>query len=218
MPKLRVVIVEISDYSFDRQLGKETEAWRMSFYRRFYGISEKRSFPGALWQPLDSCLLAMYGPGSARQTLASIPSGGPLKNFHKDGWDGLVGQIDPAAVERKIMTDADKADSLPFNHRIERKTIKALERLIVMARDRKVEVVLVTLPVHELHSRYMGKQRWKIMQRIVESLCRQNHLRYFDHLSTPLLPSDDFVDTVHLNEQGATAASRLIARDIAGKS
>lgn len=213
LPHLRYVIVTISDFSLDYRLSKSPEAWREAFYHRFYGVTEGMHWWNRLWRPTDSSLYLLYGARAAREALWNLSLHRGYEEFEDNGWY-RARRLPPSA-----RTDSDAQDRVDFlnscmNRRWRLGNVAALYQIIAAARERHVEVVLITLPVYESYAKRMSPDHWRSARGVIRSVCRQAHVLYFNHFQDPPFIATEFSGSDHLNEDGAARISRILVNEI----
>jgi hypothetical protein len=124
---------------------------------------------------------------------------------HADGWVEGKGTANPSVIRHKGMSFSPDPDAVVFLH-----------RLIRLALDRSIPIVLVQTPTH---SEYLksAEARVRRFTAFMNGVAAEYGIRFLDFAEPgrfPLLDAGLFFDTSHLNAQGARLFSRLLAKEI----
>lgn len=213
LPNLRCVIVTISDFTLDYRMSASPEAWRDAFYHRYYGVTEKLHWWNQGWRLSDVSAYLLYGTTDARRALWSPSWQNAFEGYQENGWFRVPRPPLAASIESDAQSRVDFLNSC-MNRRWRPGNVAALYRLIADARKRHVDVVLVTLPVHESYAKRISPDHWQTALGVIRSICSQEHVRYLNHFQDPRFTAADFSDSDHLNEEGAARISRILAAEI----
>jgi hypothetical protein len=99
---------------------------------------------------------------------------------------------------------------------LEAQNIAYLEHIASLLRDRRIELVFVTLPVWHTYSGAMNPDTWARTQSVVNRLCKTYNARFLSFLTCPSLGPGDFKDADHLNPQGAVKFTEILNAALAG--
>ncbi len=83
--------------------------------------------------------------------------------------------------------------------------------MIRWARDRGIETVIITTPVWATYRNALEPCQLEEMYRGIARLSELQGVRYFDFLTDDRFREDDFYDSDHLSDIGATKLSRILA-------
>lgn len=207
LPSLKRVIVTIGYISLDWQLNDSSERWRQYNYEQFWTIPPSREADRSdvrMWS-----LVALYSP---RSSLKMASEGFPslAKEVDARGWFQVPVNdvsIDLGQDEAKRKVGSHNALMRVANASA---NVARLENLFVNLRQRRVEVVLVTLPVWQTYADAMNPERWARTQTTLEKLTDKYGIRYFSFLREPRLEAADFYDLDHLNSRGAIRFTQML--------
>lgn len=87
---------------------------------------------------------------------------------------------------------------------------KDLNRIIDFCHQRNIECILITTPVWKGFRDAMDKSQYAEMKHIADSLTTRRGVRYFDFFSSGIFTDEDFHDSDHLSDLGATKLSNLL--------
>ena len=191
-------------------MSESPEAWRESFYRRYYGVTEGQGVKH-FWRFTDLSLCAMYGLEQTKEVFWNFFAVPRHEDYENDGWF--------RATQASTGIEWDALKRVQFlngcmDRRWRLKNVEALYELIARAQGRGVSVVFVTLPVHESYARTMSRDHWTSASRTILSICEKSHSLYFNHFQDSAFNAGDYSDSDHLNEKGARKISRILAADL----
>jgi hypothetical protein len=217
LPKLKRVLVQIQYISLYNTMEDSTERWRMYYYQQAWDIA-----PVRLQDRLDARMFsraALNGPGNIRKALAGLLHGeahGSDPIDDRGWWCPANEEIDPAAIGPARARITLDRHHLGMKSADEARNIACLEHIASLLRDRRIELVFVTLPVWHTYSDGMNRNTWARTQSVVNRLCKTCNARYLSFLTCPSLGAGDFVDADHLNPQGAVKFTNLLDAALAG--
>ncbi len=217
LPRLQLVVIPISYFSFEMELAGTTEEWRSYYYRHIHGIShpdfrqETRLRNWSAWY--------LYGRDFGWQAIRG--SAPPLVRSDYDPGGGVVDTRPPEKRTLHLKPDyvrtsapvafARHATSMHAENRAPH--LKDLRGLAATLRQRGVRVVFLTLPVS---ANYLGRLSPEVRARnakTVQELCREFGSEWKDYSGDPRFTDDDFWDADHLNFPGAAKFSRFLGEE-----
>jgi hypothetical protein len=92
--------------------------------------------------------------------------------------------------------------------------IRYLEELLKALRVRGIRAVFVTTPVSRVYAATVRRESYRHMQEVLASLCTRYSVDYFNHMDDGRFDESDFMDTDHLDSQGATKFTRILRGEI----
>jgi hypothetical protein len=204
--KLRVVILGVSYISFGDDLESGNESWRISFYKKYYGLDIDRPF-----ELKDHSNILRYGPYEALKMGLNNFQDDLLNGMQTNGWmrtEGFdsVNISDSFAFYRAtIHNNSLKEKNVPRN-------ILALQGILRMLEDKHIEVNMLMLPV--MHNYYNALDPAWISRNdsIISTIHREFDFEFLnltkadDNLYNTL--KDGFNDVDHLNAKGVEALFR----------
>ncbi len=210
MPRLKTVILTISYFTFEDELGPKGESWRCWSYRDAWGIE----VPSTLkrWNPMRFSRALRYG--NWRSFIQALHGFRPLPELVPIGPDGW-GEAYEAHPSRKQDSgwarDRISQWKSSANPMLRPSEIHRLASILEMARSANLKVVLVATPVleplRELESPAVHDEN----RRDVDSLARAYGAKWLDLEADPSFTNDDFVDMDHLGPDGARKLTFKVA-------
>lgn len=207
LPRLRRVVWGLSYHAPRTELAATTEAWRLAFYERTFGIPA----PAPWYAPSHHSWIALYGDprGAAKELLGAAADRELFEGFDQHGAvlprPRRTAAIDDAeaALVVRLQEQAMTAEALPRNQ-------AAVERALALAAARHVAVTFVTLPVTRAYARHASPARVAEARALAHGFAGA---RYLDHFADPAFADADFMDPDHLAPTGA----RKLAARLAGE-
>lgn len=80
---------------------------------------------------------------------------------------------------------------------------KSLERICKLCKDKKVELILVNMPVSSKHHELSSKDLRQKYLSGLQNISTKYGVKYLDFENKNLIPDQDFLDTVHMGPPGA---------------
>ena len=211
LPKLKLVLIPVSYFSFNYQLYDTKERWRDYYYRTFWDIR----YPGLPRFDLrDVSRIALYSPVEVVRLLKN--------GFRTDFTENLLPNghlaVAPVAVNEKISEAAGrgrvKVHDATRHPRRFAQIAADLEELVAQLTRRGVAVAFLTTPVLPTYARYCNRQVLGRNRAVINRLCRTYGCRYYDYFTDGRFSPAEFSDNDHLNATGAARFSRIINQDI----
>jgi hypothetical protein len=213
MPRLRLVLVETNYFSLWYQLAHSTESWRDWYYYHFWGIRHRD--PAGLDLRRFS-YIALYTWKVTLQYARHNFNSNPVRDAPSSGFalhpadtlTHLENIGDSWGQARAAYHDAlIKTSQLPGN-------VADLDTLLEELGRRHIDVVLVTLPVHDSYARHLNPAVDRRNAQILDSLCARRNCRRADYQSDPRFLTTDFNNADHLNYNGARKFSTILDHDL----
>ncbi len=211
MPVLREVILGLSYTSFGEDLETGDESWRLSFYKKHYGISLKektdlRDYSNMLrYTPYESLKIAS---GNFKIDL--------IHGLQANGWmqvDGCdsAGLNDKWAMHRALVhTRSLETKNIQMN-------LQALEHMIEMLNLRGIKIKIVCPMVRQEYYKNLNPEWVERNDSIMRYIRDKYSIRFLDYSkSTDTKPEQSinyFNDVDHLNSKGAEKFSLMLRED-----
>lgn len=212
LPKLKLVIIPISYFSFESTIETSKEYWRKYYYNHFFEIKPEMGSMGVSDIRAYS-LFALYEPGNAWSYM--------LKNFqmnlsehtHVNGW------YEVSKEESNLITnESAKARALDHTNSMMKKNIgfniKQMEDMLNLLSKNRIKAVLLTTPVTDLYFDNLDEIKRQRMFKLVNDLSLKFNVRYCNYLNDRRFELSDFSDSDHLNPKGAQKMSAIINNEV----
>ncbi len=211
LPKLKLVLIPVSYFSFNYQLCDTKERWRDYYYRTFWNIR----YPGLPRFDLrDVSRIALYSPAEVVRLLKNGFRTDFTENLSPNGHLAVA----PVTVNDKISEAAGRERVRVHDaSRHPRRFVQIaadLEGLVAQLTRRGVAVAFLTTPVLPTYARYCNPQVLGRNRAVINRLCRTYGCRYYDYFTDRRFSPAAFADNDHLNATGAARFSRIINQDI----
>jgi hypothetical protein len=209
MPRLRVVILTISYFSFQEELGSDVEPWRCWSYRDAWGIAVPSDL--SFHDPARWSRVARLGNWrSAMQALKGFPPPPELVPIGPDGWGSASaphpGRVQDASWARERIRAWHA--SMDSSRRLAQ--VRRLGHVLSMARAAGVKMILVAPPILEPLRRSGSPDIGLENRRFADSLARAHGAVVLDFEADPSFVATDFLDMDHLGPAAAARLSRLV--------
>ena len=213
MPKLKLVLIPISNFTLYSQLHDGNEEWRDYFYYHFWKI-KYRDLP--LFDSKRYFYTALY---SIEQTRDFIRSGfkptdiidytptGYAKNDTTGHLLRINDSLGSIRAQYHIKGTLNKQQENKY-------IISDLTALVNYLKGRHINVVFVTTPVYHTYSDHINKQLLASNAKVIDSLCNRFGCSYFNYFSDNRFTINDFADNDHLGTQGASKFSSILDNEI----
>lgn len=209
LPQLKLVVLGLSYLSFGDDLASGEEAWRISFYKKHYGVDLNNNF-----DLKDYSNTLRYTPYEAFKSSLTNFKTDLVNGIQANGWMRADGHdssnlTDEFAQQRARMhTQSLRLENVSKN-------TTALRNIIALLKERKIQILLVAPPVMQNYNRSLD-QKWlerndSIMNKLsleyqleVDDFTKSNdsHYRIFE---------GRFNDVNHLNKEGANSLGTLLS-------
>lgn len=81
-------------------------------------------------------------------------------------------------------------------------------------RDHNIRLILVTIPCWHSYNDKLDKNQINTMYQLIHQLQQEYGLIYLDYMRDERFEADDFYDSNHLSDQGATKFSKILDEGI----
>ncbi|MBD0257802.1 MAG: hypothetical protein ICV83_18975 [Cytophagales bacterium] len=211
LPKLKLVLIPVSYFSFNYQLYDTKERWRDYYYRTFWDIR----YPELPRFDLRNVSrIALYSPAEVVSLLKNGFRADFTENLSPDGYLAVA----PVAANEKISEaagrDRVKVHDATRHPRRFAGIAADLEGLVAALTRRGVTVAFLTTPVLPTYARYCNPQVLRRNRAVINRLCRTYGCCYYDYFTDRRFPPAEFADNDHLNATGAARFSQIINEDI----
>ena len=195
--QLKFVVIPVSAFSLFGERG-ETETWKEEAYVRYWGypaknFTDKFFIFGNLPQQLKQ-----YKKTQKRVKRRGIPE---AFRMSKTGWGTHQATFAQDEAFRKAAADAAARHCCVDLENIA--AFEELEKLVSLARENKIKVILFTPPAHKFYYEKLEPRQMKKMYELLSRFEGMPDVFYLDLLKSPLFVDADFGDADHLNPAGA---------------
>jgi hypothetical protein len=205
---LKLVVVTISYFSFESMLEDSTEAWRTSYYYRFWDIPH--AMPKFLVE--DYSYVALYGiPQDRKYFWQGIPETIPYP-INENGGNADQRVTDVASVLDGFTTIERHTSGLKPKY-VERNE-RYLDELFSELKKRNIRAILVTTPCFHSYYDNMDLEVYLVMQDKIAFLAQKYHLEYYNYMTDSRFTLYDFADSDHLSTTGAEKFSQMLKDEV----
>ena len=206
MPKLKLVIFDLSYSSFHFQVSNTKEEWRNFFYSRFWNINCKD-----LSRTDARCytMMALYSP---KETIKYIKKRFKVDLAAGQAKDGYF-FTDSINISTQINDSVGKARAMLHTinlSNLNKETLQSitdnisdLEEAIKKLKERNIEVAFTTLPCYHTYYNYCDSRLLAFNDSVIHALGNKYNCSYYDRFKDTAFTILHFSDNDHLNSRGA---------------
>jgi hypothetical protein len=203
MRRLKLILLEVAIPTWLSSMDRSSESWRVPAYYFEFGISPPRWSLGSVRGLAEFVARRpVFGTDQTDQW-AQDP-------FDDDGFYRVHRALDrttgkPVAIQhvRYIRDEYARVHTADVIN------------LVALCRRRGIEVVLVRLPGHACYRDELDQTSLARLQAMTDKLCAAAQVRYLDYFADVRFKDEHFNDCNHLNMNGATVFTKILARDLA---
>jgi hypothetical protein len=211
MPRLKLVIIPVSYFTFYYQLADTKESWRDFYYLRFWNVK----YPGL--SPFDMRNYSFISLYTVQTTIDFARSGfdqNKAKNLHSNGF-----MTNDTAQNATKISDASGILRVKLHEAIMSKSrsievVRDLRQMISSLKGQGIACVLITPPVWHTYSDHCNKSYLENSAKLIKSICNDYGCEYFDYFTDPRFELKDFANNDHLNFIGAKRFSEILNSEI----
>jgi len=212
MPKLKIVIYSLSDYSFIHQLcGNNSAKVQNIFYRDVFGINGCNT-PVDYFNITDYSIISNIGFRGLIVNMNAVKKANSLANDDMIR-DSFSEGLNSYSEKYILMYSKIRAKSLynNYNEEIFKNNINRISNSIELTKNNNVYLVLLLTPGTPFYRKYINEEIYKNGMTEIESLVSKNPkskiLNLFEDSDFQL---SDFSDVDHLNTSGNIKLSKKI--------
>lgn len=211
MPKLKMVIINVSYHTLGYELVDGIEGWRDYYYSQFWNVR----FPEVKWHEAKNYSKTfLYTP---KTTLDYIKKGFDVnlaEGYDRNGWL----KMDTAGNFKNISDSLGKERIKFHNSEYLFKRVpenqRELELLVSELLKREIIPLIITPPVYATYYNNSDPEINKKNNEVIQSLCNKYNCMYFDYTRDNRFELRDFYDNDHLNFIGAEKFSKILNDEI----
>jgi hypothetical protein len=203
---LNYVILNIEYTSLSHQDNTQEDVWRKYFYKSQMGLDvsiisfyDPKQYSLALSRSFKNSLNSLQY-FLKNKTLSETTSSGWASNYTFENR-----KLNLEELSYKV-TQKHEDQSVDFKLNTQR-----LQAIIDKCKDKNIEVILVTMPVHKSYSEKVNQQKLTAIFDIAQQLANKNsNTSYLNLFSDNQFTEDDFYDPDHLNNKGSDKCSEIV--------
>ncbi len=203
LPNLKHLIIPVSYFSFRTSLDQSAESWRIKNYHLYYDCD-------SCDQRWEHRLEIVNGTFSANLRRAWNWVRNKQDEVHSDrlGY-GTKYLNKPSKDLAKTAAVAAQRHTHPSQELV-KENQEDLDRMIQIARENGIEVVLLTMPGSTYYVELLEENQLAEMQAICLELATETNVSYVNLLEHSSFKDEDFRDGDHLTLQGAVKVSQYL--------
>lgn len=206
--KLHSVVVPVSYVTFFDKSLEEGDEWFYAInYKLYMDIDEHPNWSRYNFElsnrPVYSGKLQTYFSGKPLPTCDSL-------GF---GLDYALAAKDHALWEKNAYMTVDRHTADDGEMCSENETY--LRRIAQLCCDNGIRLVLITPPTWSAYYKSLDKKQLDKTYELINEICHDYALPYFDYLKDPRFHEDDFYDCDHLSDIGAKKFTTILRNDLA---
>lgn len=203
LPNLDLILLNISYPSFFFDLLESPEAYRGTYYYTRYGLKNLGSLKYK-WEITGIRLkenlsfLRKYWLRGKINTYTDENGWGSNYSFVKKQ------DLEQTGIKYAKMHTFKNAEAFIINK-------SALESLMKLAEDNRINIILFSTPIHFHYRENMNDEQWTKAKKVISELeYKYGNVKYLDFSEDERFIDDDFFDADHLNNVGAEKLSKLL--------
>jgi hypothetical protein len=209
MPNLKLVIFGISYHALEYRLMNSVERWRSDFYSLVYRIPAEDG--EGRFKLANYSYIALYTPKEALR----LATGGLLGAAEREAQRNLT----PVVVTQGEVSESFGKARVQLHEGQMRQgdmdaNVAALQRVCELLKQRNVSIVFITVPVHQTYYDQINATSYQRMQATMKRISERWGVPYFNYLRDSRFKKDDFVNSDHLNREGAEKFTRILNEDV----
>lgn len=195
------LILPVSYGTLFKRMIQGAEAWRSKYYGIHYGLD----LPWSL--STRSEIVHGTFEGHIERIIAYHFKGKHDRRCSELGY----GASPPQATGDLATTGAEAASRHTTSDRsLVTENLQELDAMIQWAKDRDMNVLLCTTPVHQAYRRHMEPVQWGITRAALLERTKQPHVRYVDLSDDTRFVDHHFRDADHLAQDGASLVGSVL--------
>lgn len=207
MPKLKQVVFCIEYTNLSQADNTQDDLFRKYYYSRYMDLDVPSI---SKWDPGYYSIALSQDFGWTKKLLKRFIKSGSLTDCNDSGWGNNYkkeDRIDPRQVAaRRAVIQED--GSLDF-----RVNLLRLQEMIDRCKERKIEVLIVSMPQTLVFERHLNPQKMRKIITTCTGLARRNtNVHYLNLFRDKRFGEKDFYDADHLNDSGAIKSSIIVNR------
>ena len=207
--KLKTVICPISFYSwFSHGLEYGSESYRCRYYKIYMDCD--------LYPDLSLYNLELSDFRTAKGKIAKLFSSNEDPGYDEYGWGNTY------KLSKKKMTKWN--DGTEAEAAVKRHTAKSwdyidlnyarMKELVDFCKSRNIQLVFITTPCWYSYYDNLNKEQLAKMYELTNRFKNEFDVPYFDYLKDSRFEADDFYDSNHLSDIGASKFTKILNEDI----
>lgn len=201
MDSLRYIVLTMSYPTLFFNLEHSLEEWRLPYYN-YYGIKTNEEIskkPLLIQNAMRDNIRRIKG--------YYVDEDDPARRMTRRGLIALDPSENVDALRVKSIEVADRHTVKKMNVPLVEENIGYVMKMIDIARQRNVKVVMVTFPFHEFYKSRLYDKQLAVIKETVNILADGNDVFYFDMNDLGVYDMEDFYDGNHLSYIGARKVS-----------
>lgn len=210
LPVLKRVVFTLGYINIDYRLCNSRESWRNEFYKKYFGIkgdcTDHSYFNALSWSHL-----ALYGVNYSKDLVFS--SAAQLKKMNAFRTNGFLPNEDKVNINESYVKETVLLHEESMRSEAGKAISENLIQVLNKFKGHPIQFYFVMMPVQKIYLDAIDRGRFSKFKNELKSLTAQfPHAHYLDYTSvaSTSLSAADFVDTHHLNSQGAIRFSKIL--------
>ena len=203
LPKLETVVLRLSYTTLHEQIGQGPESWRLKDYNLYYNLDVSNNLKynsEILSVKLKNNISIFKDYYLDNEKMLTVKNNG-WASFDRDHANNVIDILGLTAAKKHTAKD----DALV------KENIEFLDKIVKLAKDEGVKVILVTMPAHKSYRENLSKNQLELVISAGEKMNEKyDNCAYFNLLDDNNFTEADFYDADHLNTSGAKKISLLI--------
>ena len=213
-PRLKILVINLSYFSFEYRLYGQEDDYRNFFYVREYGISGDGG-PLSFIDLRRWSYIATFGPVVTRQIVSSGFRKDYATEINEFGWfdSGKSNQPHLEINERAGRSRAEYHSS-ETNVDMTSRTLNALRAIANQAQANGIITVFCRAPAYKTYTKYLSPDILSRFEKNMQGIQMEFGLKYIDYLKDGRFSLEDFYDNDHLNPLCAKKFSQIFDQEV----
>lgn len=206
LPKLKQVVFCIEYTNLSQKDNTQDDVFRKYYYESFMDLKVPII---SQFDPKKYSLALSRSLATSIDLMRKYFTKGTILNCDQNGWGNDYKRINSTPPDREGKNRAKAHEDGSIDFSINRRRINSL---IAKCTKRKIDVVIVSLPVSKAYSQNLNQDKLQLIFKTCQEFGSTNHkgVRYLNLFNDNRFADEDFYDPDHLNEAGAEKCSKIV--------
>ncbi len=211
---LKIVVLNLSYFSFEYRLYGNNDDYREFLYRRHFNIPGDGG-PASQFNIRDFSLLAAFSIDMIRDILFHGFGQNLAREVNRTGWfDSSHSSYATAPISEAAGKGRADYHTSTLKPELTEENIAAIGAIIALAKSRNIQVVLAQAPAFETYTRHLDPAAEVRFHNNIHRLQTMFGLAFYDYLRDPRFQMEDFYNNDHLNSSGASKFSKIFDQEV----
>lgn len=207
LEQLEYIVLPISYFTLFGNLQDGEQAWRIKNYEIYYDLDIAQDFENG------TEFFGNTGLANLKRVLVNFRNSGKTLTCNTSGYGIRSTQskntnFSESGEEASLRHTKESFEKFEYNYKI-------VEEIILLAKKRGIEVLLITTPAFDTYVENLSKNQLELMIDACNNLSdTYSNVEYEYYLDSTKFSQNDFFDADHLNDNGARKLTILIDKKL----